>query len=47
VIVIVGFLLNLSKVDFGLGNGGIERLAAYPLFLWMVGLGIYLRLTRS
>ncbi len=47
VIVIVGFLFNLSKVDFGLGNGGIERLAAYPLFLWMIGLGIYLRLTKS
>ena len=46
-IIIAAFLLNLGRVDLGLGNGGIERLAAYSLFLWMAGLGVYLRFYKK
>jgi hypothetical membrane protein len=44
-IVIGAFVLNLGGFNLGLGNGGMERLAAYPLFLWVVGIGAFLRLT--
>jgi hypothetical membrane protein len=46
-ITITAFLLDLGNLNFGLGNGGMERVAAYPLFVWMLGLGTYLRFARS
>ncbi len=46
-IIVGAFVLNLARVDLGLGNGGIERLAAYPLFLWTMGAGAYLRFSKQ
>jgi len=46
VIIVGAFALNLARVDLGLGNGGIERLAAYPLFLWTMGAGAYMCFSR-
>jgi hypothetical protein len=28
--------------DFGLGAGGVERVAAYPFPLWIAGMGAWL-----
>jgi hypothetical protein len=30
------------RVDFGLGAGVIERIAAYPFPLWLAGMGVWL-----
>lgn len=43
---LVGFFLYGSQVYFGLGRGGMERLTAYPLTLWLVVLGIYVWISK-
>jgi hypothetical membrane protein len=39
---IVALLLFASHGDLGLGPGGMERIAAYPQTLWLIGFGSYL-----
>lgn len=35
-------ILMMLGIDLGLGVGGIERMIAYPILLWGIGLGGYL-----
>lgn len=37
---LIGFFLYGSQVYFGLGRGGMERLTAYPLTLWLIVVGV-------
>jgi len=38
-----GFVLFVGgKIYFGLGVGGIQRMALYPILLWLAGFGGYL-----
>ena len=39
---LVALLLFACDRDFGLGPGGMERLAAYPETIWMIRFGIYI-----
>ncbi|MCI4062670.1 DUF998 domain-containing protein [Micromonospora sp. R77] len=36
----VGVVLFLAQVDLGFGVGGLERVAVFPLFCWIVLLGL-------
>lgn len=42
VVGLAGTLIFLSGNNVGLGTGGIERVAAYPLPLWLTGMGTLL-----
>ncbi|KAB1906566.1 DUF998 domain-containing protein [Micromonospora sp. AMSO1212t] len=42
---LAGTVLFLSRVDAGIGVGGMERVAVFPLFAWLTAAG--LRLLRS
>ena len=39
---VAGTVLFLAQVDLGFGVGGMERVAAFPLLVWTVGVGIRL-----
>lgn len=39
-------LLFFADIDLGLGVGGMERIAAYPLPLWLTAMGAFLLSTR-
>jgi len=39
---LVGFVLFVGRIHFGLGVGGIQRMALYPVLLWLAGFGGYL-----
>lgn len=39
---LIALWLFMSDRYFGLGIGGMERLAAYPIPIWMIAAGIYL-----
>ena len=36
-----------AKVYLGLGAGGMERIIAYPLIIWVIGTGVYLMATEQ
>lgn len=40
-------LLLSAHHDFGIGTGGMERVAAYPLPLWLTGIGAWLLAVRG
>jgi hypothetical protein len=42
VTLIAFFSAELMGTTFGLGHGGIERIIAYPVFIWAMLLGGYL-----
>lgn len=39
---LVGLLFFALGVDLGLGQGGMERVAAYPQTIWLIFFGIYM-----
>jgi hypothetical membrane protein len=39
---LVGLLLFAVGVDLGLGQGGMERVAAYPQTIWLIIFGLYM-----
>jgi hypothetical membrane protein len=39
---LVGLFLFVLGVDLGLGEGGMERVAAYPQTIWLIIFGIYM-----
>jgi hypothetical membrane protein len=39
IIALAVLVLTLTRHELGLGPGGIERLIAYPIFLWALGFG--------
>jgi hypothetical membrane protein len=41
-ITLIALILFVSKVDLGLGVGGMERLVVAPVFLWSIVAGIHL-----
>jgi hypothetical membrane protein len=43
---LVGLFLFALGVDLGLGKGGIERVAAYPQTIWLIGFGVYMSRNR-
>jgi hypothetical protein len=38
---LVALVFYVSGLDLGLGEGGIERVVAYPQTLWMIVIGAY------
>jgi hypothetical membrane protein len=42
----VAFVLFMLHIDFGLGQGGMERLVSYPQTLWLALFGLYMSATR-
>jgi hypothetical membrane protein len=46
-IALAALAVFVSKIDTGLGMGGIERIVAYPQTLWMIALGLYLLYYRK
>ncbi len=47
VISLASLALGLTGHQFGLGVGGIERIVAYPLFIWAICFGGYLLAGRE
>jgi hypothetical membrane protein len=43
---ILAFILFVSHIYLGLGQGGMERLASYPQTAWLVLFGLYMSATR-
>jgi len=41
-VLLVGNMYGLGVGDFGLGVGGIQRMALYPILMWLAGFGGYL-----
>jgi hypothetical membrane protein len=39
IIALVALVLLLTHHDLGIGPGGMERMIAYPIFLWALGFG--------
>jgi hypothetical membrane protein len=39
IIALVALVLLLTQHDLGIGPGGMERMVAYPIFLWALGFG--------
>ena len=39
IIALVALVLLLTQHDLGIGKGGMERMIAYPIFLWALGFG--------
>jgi hypothetical membrane protein len=39
IIALVALALLLTHHDLGIGPGGMERMIAYPIFLWALGFG--------
>ncbi|HEV2354452.1 MAG TPA: hypothetical protein VGR89_09425, partial [Puia sp.] len=39
---IAGLALVTSKIYFGIGYGGMERVAAYPQTIWLIVFGLYM-----
>lgn len=46
VISIVAFVLFISGINFGLGDGGMERVISYPFTIWMMLFGAYMTIVR-
>ncbi|MFA4877733.1 MAG: DUF998 domain-containing protein [Methanoregula sp.] len=44
---LAALLLLAGKIYLGLGFGGMERMAAYPLIIWALGTGGYLTADRN
>jgi hypothetical membrane protein len=38
---LAGTVLFVKEIYLGLGQGGMERVAAYPLTIWLTGAGVY------
>jgi hypothetical membrane protein len=43
---LTAFILFVSGVYLGLGQGGIERVVSYPQTIWLILFGLYMTLTR-
>jgi hypothetical membrane protein len=41
-LVLIGFFLYGNQIFLGLGRGGMERLTAYPLTIWLIVIGFVL-----
>jgi hypothetical membrane protein len=39
---LLGLILFMSKIYLGLGEGGMERITAYPQSIWLIIFGIYM-----
>jgi hypothetical membrane protein len=39
IIALAALVLLLTQNDLGIGKGGMERMIAYPIFLWALGFG--------
>ncbi|OPY31341.1 MAG: hypothetical protein A4E32_01794 [Methanomassiliicoccales archaeon PtaU1.Bin124] len=39
---LISLVLTGAHIDLGLGEGGIERLVAYPIVIWVIMLGVLL-----
>jgi hypothetical membrane protein len=39
---LIGAILFAAHVYLGLGEGGMERVAAYPQTIWLIGFGLYM-----
>lgn len=46
-IALVAFVLYVSGMNLGLGQGGMERLTAYPQTVWQIVFGIYVLRRRQ
>lgn len=44
---LAGLACLAGMVDFGLGAGAIERIAAYPFPLWLAGMGVWILAGRG
>lgn len=42
VIILAGIILFIAKQNLGLGEGGMERMIAYPLLFWALGSSVFL-----
>jgi len=42
----LAFVLFMTKINFGLGQGGMERFVSYPQTLWLTLFGLYMSATR-
>lgn len=42
----LAFILFFAGVNFGLGQGGMERLVSYPQTIWLTLFGLYMTSTR-
>ncbi|HTP20592.1 MAG TPA: DUF998 domain-containing protein [Solirubrobacteraceae bacterium] len=43
---LIGLLLFSLGVDIGLGQGGVERVAAYPQSIWLIVFGLYMSMNH-
>lgn len=43
---IIAFVLFISGIHFGLGDGGMERVISYPFTVWMMLFGAYMTIVR-
>jgi len=39
IISLTALVLELTQHDLGIGKGGMERMVAYPIFIWLLGFG--------
>ncbi len=39
IIALVAIVLGVTQIYLGIGKGGMERMAAYPIWLWVLGFG--------
>ncbi len=39
IIALVAIVLLVTQHDLGIGKGGMERMVAYPIFIWALGFG--------
>ena len=39
IIALVALVLLVTQHDLGIGKGGMERMVAYPIFIWALGFG--------
>jgi len=42
VVTLLALVLYASSTYLGLGEGGMERMIAYPALIWIAGFGAYL-----
>ena len=39
IIALVAIVLGVTQIYLGIGKGGMERMVAYPIFIWALGFG--------
>jgi hypothetical protein len=39
IVSLVAIVLLVTQQDLGIGKGGMERMVAYPIFIWALGFG--------